>query len=174
MKPEVYQQRLTEVDARISRAWKQMHHNASIARHYPDFRNEYESESFWNWLSMRLSFECDSLESVIEKKFGIVTKLYTAGRQGATVYPEVFHSRVGGNSFGMFDWSCFHQNYDSDRAELAHRERVAKFLEWFNAYWAKQASKVTSQWKSYKRKAGLSSTIRSYDGMTKRTVTVWG
>lgn len=173
MKQQVFEQRKTALENRISAAWKAMHHNASIRSNYPDFRNEFESDQFAEWLSMALCHECDRLEDVIERKFHITTKLYTAGRQGATVYPEVFHRSVGGNGFGSFIWDYFHKRYESDRDELRDMERVAKFLEWFNAHWKRQVSNVQKEWRRYKRLTGMSREIRAYDGLTKKSITVW-
>lgn len=173
MKEEVFIEKRRQLDDRIRAAWKDMHHNASIARFYPDFRNDYESELFWSWLGTEVATHADHIETVLAKKFCISTKVYSAGRSGATMYPEEFHRSIGCGSFGTFKWDYFHRRFVSDAAELRERANVASALEWFNGYWRREAAKVTARWKRYKRDCGMSREIASYDGKTKRYVEVW-
>ena len=172
MKPEVFEIRREALAGRIKTAWDAVHHNASIHHHYPDFRNEYESELFWDWLDSEANLAAREAEEGL-KKFEIYCKVYSCGRQGATFYPEQFCRSNNGASLGSFRWDVFHLSYDSEKEELEHLARVAKALEWFNKFWNKKASEAQSQWRIYKRREKLNPLIRSYDGKTKKLVPVW-
>ena len=173
MKQAVYDAKVAAAEDRIGKAWKAMHHNASLSGTHPELRNDYEYDLFRDWLNDEVGMSCDECERQLVKKFGIHTKVYSAGRQGATFYPDVFHSHVGGNGFGRFRWDCFHRSYYSDREEVQDKEKVAKALEWFNAYWKREAASAKRRWNAHKRSNKLGAEIRSYDGKTKRHVEVW-
>lgn len=163
----------SRLEERIKAAWKDMHHNASIARHHPAMRNEYEQYLFDQWLSDEASAIADGLEALLRERFGVDTRIYSAGRCGATFYPDVYHAPIGGNGFGRFRWEVFHRGYGSDKEELADMKRVAGLLEFFNAFWRRQAASVGRRWRAYKRCNGLSADIRAHDGKRRVQTYAW-
>ncbi len=148
--------------------WSNMHHNASISRHYPDFQNDYECRMFFDTLDEDVSFWIDDLQERIAEVYGKNLTFYSYGRQGATIAPKEYMGAAPCNSFGPLKLSV--------EDGLDGYNQLVKTMAIFrsiNQYWNNTAAGIQDWWKRTKEANGYQVDIDAHDGKTLHTVEVW-
>ena len=152
----------------IEQEWSNMHHNASISRYYPDFRNEYESELFWNMIGDSVSMWIEDLQYKIKEEFGEELTFYSYGRMGATIAPHQYMRTVACNGFGGL-------KYEVDNGLDGYRDglRVLKMFKYINEYWEDTAKHIPEWWKDTKEANEYEENIIAHDGKRSVMREVW-
>jgi len=171
------------IRARANTAVMNMYHNATI-RSFPDFRNDYESTIFWEWLTDAVSFEISELNYITKNKMkqnalverakyapheGIAEDyglIYQWGRGGRTVAPIKLIKMRGGSSFSLI-YDFFDDKNISDVTESILA------IESFNETVKSWCKSVPSMWDEYKKLNGLNRVIWRYDNKRQFQKTAW-
>lgn len=169
------------IRARARNALENLYHNATPT--YPDFRNDFEADQFWNWFSEHGRHEIDYIEhggayakasnkglkfsAILERtkhRWEFISqygKLYQWGRGGRTLAPMDLIQQRGGSSFSI-RYSIVEEWNIADLIELI------QIVESFNSYVAAWCKCVPEEWKWQRKESGLNRVIWRYDGKTRR------
>lgn len=156
----------TQLEQVILKEFGNMHHNASLARYYPNFQNDYESDLFWNCLDDELSFLIEDLHEAVKEKFDYDWKFYQYGRSGATIAPNELVGPAPCNNFGGFNWDAMPEDYHE-------MQKLLKAMQFVNEYWKESVKNVNEWWKDIKEANDYQKDIDAHDGMVQKQVYVW-
>jgi len=160
-----------ELEKLVYEEWGNMHHNASISSHYPDFQNEYEAHLFWDCLGDEVSSQIEYLVDWIEEEFGEKLTFYQYGRQGATIAPHEYERSVGGSGLGCLDGMKVPDGLGLEGYNELYR--LLKLFRFINKYWRDNAAYVGEWWADMKEANEWQGQIGEHEGKTLRTVEVW-
>ena len=156
----------------IKEAWRKMHHNASISRYYPKFRNEYEGRLFHDYLGFYVESEIEYLNDWIKEDFGITLTFYQYGRCGATIAPDEFMRPIGGDGFGSLNTERAFSDAPGIEGYNADRETL-RLLNRINKFWRGAAQDVGQWWQDTKEANDLQARINEHDGKRAVIKEVW-
>jgi len=160
-----------ELISAIHHEWRNMHHNASISKYYPDFQNEYEGYIFWELLASCVPDEILELAEDIQDKWGVHLTFYQYGRNGASIAPSQWSQSVGGSGLGILLYSVL-SDY-SGIEEHNENYRILQILKYINEFWRLRAEDVQQWWDETKEQLELQSKIDAHEGMALVTKRVW-
>ena len=158
------EQKIEKLQNQLENEWEKMHHNASIT--YPELKNDYEVEMFWDVLSDTTSLWIEDLREIIKEKFGYELTFYSYGRNGATIAPSEFMKSAPCNTFGGL-------RYDVDEDNIDESKKVLEMLRYINDYWNDTSKYIPQWWKDIKEANEWQADIDEHDGKTKHMVAVW-
>jgi len=160
---------IEELRDAVEAEWINMHHNASIGSHFPDFQNGYEEDLFWYCLRDDVEETIDKLQDLIQEKFGEKLTLYPYGRQGATIAPEEYMRPAACGNFGVLrlgDCGDGLEGYN----ELY---RVLRMFKEINNFWEEAVTHIPRWWQDMKEANEYQQNIDAHEGIHKVTKEVW-
>jgi len=150
----------------IREEWLNLHHNASIR--CPDIQNEYESELFWACLNDNSRWALDELKDEIKEKFGFYWKLYSYGRNGATIAPSEPMMAAACNSFGGLKEDYYY--YEEDEEIL---QNLLDALIFINKRTEEYCQAIPEWWTDMKEANDYQKDIDEHEGKHKIMVDKW-
>lgn len=143
-----------ELKEMVREEWDKMHHNATLASHFPMFDSEKEEDAFWSWgLTEYIAESIEYLVDWTEERFGVKLTFYSAGRSGATIYPGEYAGNAMLNNFPPLAYGTPTQPYDwiGDELSAYNADRKAYMLfQFINQYWAASAAHAREWWEDTK------------------------
>lgn len=162
-----------ELTRKVYAEWKELHHNATLLREFPELQNQYEVQMFWDCLADEISWRCSELSGRIKEKFGMELTFYSYGRSGATIAPHEWMHPAACNSFGGLDLekAIGFAEYGLERYNALRK--ALKVLEYINEFWKTACEGCADWWKETKKVNEWEADIVAHEGMVPRMQQIW-
>ncbi len=163
---------LDSLKLQISKSWKNLHHNASLIRHYPEFRNEFEGRLFQAYIvEANNTVLLPMLSKTCSEQFGFDLSFSNYGRGGATIAPDDWTVRRGEGVLAGFAWDVIDDADEEDQVRIA--TRVLACIQSINEDVRKAVKTVPDWWSSTKKANNLARQINRMDNKRAVMREVW-